>query len=172
MNILILGNIIALFAASLSVIMGLTKKREKIIYIQTIQFFTYTISNLILGGFSGVIANAIGAIRNILSYKEKLTKKVRLIIIIISIILTLSFNNLGFIGLLPLINTIIYTTFINEKNPFKFKILYMITVILWLLYDFSIKAYTSVLFEIITIMSCIITAYQIYLNKNKEKQQN
>lgn len=169
MTLLIIGNSIALIAAVLSVVMGISKSRKKIIYIQTVQFFTYTISNLILGGFSGAIANIIGAIRNILCYKEKLTKFAIELIIIISIILTLMFNNLGFIGLFPLFNTIIYTIFINEKNPLKFKILYIITVVLWFTYDFVIKSYASVVFDFISIISSLFVIYRMTKEK---KQQN
>ena len=94
------------------------------------------------------------------------------IIILISTILTLMFNNLGLIGLLPLFNNIIYTIFINVKDELKFKILILTQMILWLIYDLTIKAYTSAIFEVITIISCIITGYQIYINRKKEKQQN
>ena len=169
MNTLIIGNIIALIAASIQFVIGIIKDRKKIILLQTIQFFTFSISTFILGGFTGAIANLINAIRNILSYKEKLTKNIIILIILVSTILTLAFNNLGFIGLLPLINTIIYTVFINQKNPFKFKILFLITIILWFIYDFTIKAYTSAFFDIFTIIVTCITAYQIY-KTNKEKQ--
>ena len=167
MNILILGNIVAFIAASLSIIIGIVKKREKIIYVQTIQLFTYTIANLILSGFSGAIADFIGMIRNILSYKGKLTKIAITLIIVTSTILTLVFNNLGFIGLLPLISTIVYTIYINEKNPFKFKILILITSILWFIYDITIKAYASAIFDFFTIIASIITAYQIYKSNPK-----
>ena len=171
MNTLVIGNVVALVAASISLIMGLIKNREKLIYIQSIQFFIYTIVNIILGGISGAIANIMGLIRNILCYREKLTKVAILLIIIISTVLILSFNNLGFIGLLPLFNTIIYTYFINEKNPFKFKLLFLVTVILWFIYDLTIKSYTSAVFDFFTIITSTIAAYQIFKNSKKQKKQ-
>ena len=162
MNIIIIANIIALFAALLSIAIGFIKSREKIILIQTIQFTSFTISNFILGGFSGAIANAIGIIRNILSYKEKLTKIAIILIIAVSIILTLYFNNLGIIGFLPLINTVIYTLFINQKDPLKFKILLLLTFILWFIYDINIKSYTSAFFDLTSAIAAIFSAFQIY----------
>ena len=173
MNTLILGNIIGLIAASFSIFLGITKNRKKLIFIQSIQFLTYTISNIILGGISGGIANLISAIRNILCYKNRLTKFAILIIILTSTILTLMFNNLGFVGLLPLFNTIIYTIFINEKNPLKFKLLFLIIAMLWFIYDFALKAYTAAIFDLITIITSSVTLYQIYNNIPKQnKQQN
>lgn len=168
MNLLIMGNVIALIAASINFILGIIKDRKRIIYVQTIQFFAFAISTFILGGISGAIANIIGAIRNILSYKEKLTNIAIFFIILISTALILIFNNLGIIGLLPLCTTIIYTVFINEKNILKFKILFTITIILWLIYDISIKSYTSAVFNLFATIGSIITTYQIYKNNIKQ----
>ena len=168
MDIIIIANTIALFAALLSIVIGFIKSREKIILIQTIQFTSFTISNYILKGFSGAIANAIGIIRNILSYKEKLTKVAIILIITISIVLTLYFNNLGIIGFLPLINTIIYTLFINQKDPLKFKLLLLITFILWFIYDINIKSYTSAFFDLTSAITAILSAFQIHKNSNNK----
>lgn len=172
MNTIILGNIIALIAASLSVVIGIIKSKKKVLFTQTIQYITYATADFILGGITGAITNIIGIFRNVLCYKEKLSKIMVAIVILISTILTLMFNNLGFIGLLPLFNNIIYTLFINIKDELKFKILILAQMILWLIYDLTIKAYTSAIFEVITIISCIITGYQIYINRKNEKQQN
>ena len=172
MNIIIIGNIVALIASSISLFIGIIKNRKKIIYIQTIQSFTYSISNIILGGFSGAIANFVSAIRNILSYKEKLTKPLIILIILISTILTLIFNNLGFVGLLPLFYTIIYTIFINTRDIFRFKILIISTSFFWLIYDITIKAYISAFFDLYVIITSSITAYQIYKSNKIKKQQN
>lgn len=172
MNTIILGNIIAFIAASTNIIIGVIKSKKKILYIQTIQYITYAIADFILGGITGAITNLISIFRNVLCYREKLNNFIVLLIILISIILTLMFNNLEFIGLLPLFNNIIYTLFINIKDEFKFKILILVQMILWLIYDLTIKSYTSAIFEVITIISCIITGYQIYMNRKREKQQN
>lgn len=170
MNPLIIGNIVAFIAASISLIIGIIKSKKKVLYIQTIQYIFYSIANIILGGFSGAIANMISIIRNILCYKEKLTKTLIWLIIIFSTILTLIFNNLGIIGLLPLFNTIIYTIFINIKDEFKFKILILTQMILWFIYDFTIKSYTSAAFDFATAIASAITAYQIYKNNSKKQQ--
>ena len=172
MNTIIIGNIVAFIAASISLIIGIIKSKKKVLYVQTIQYSIYSIANFILGGFSGAIANGISIIRNILCYKEKLTRPIILLIIIVSTILTLSFNNLGFIGILPLFNTIVYTIFINIKDEFKFKILILTQMILWFIYDLTIRSYTSAAFDFITAIASAITAYQIYKNSKIKQQRN
>lgn len=172
MNKIILGNIIAFLAASLAIIVGIIKNKNKILHIQNIQYIAFAISNIILGGVSGIITNLISILRNILCYKEKLTNTISTLIILISVILTLKFNNLGLIGLLPLIANSIYTIFLNTKDEFKFKILIIVTMTLWIIYDLTIKSYSSAIIEIISTFLCIVTAFEIYINRKKEEQQN
>jgi len=91
---ILLGNIIALMASIFMVIAGLLKDRKRIIYVQSIQIFLFILSNAVLGGITGVITNLISLIRNILCYKDKFNIKVKIILIAISIIFSLLFNNL------------------------------------------------------------------------------
>ena len=128
MTILMIANFIALLASSLAIFVGIIKNRDKIIILQVIQSFLFSISNFLLGGFSGFFSNLINIIRNILCYKNKLTKDIIVLLIFVLMIFTFKFNNLGLIGLLPFFSTVIYTIFMNEKNPVKFKLLVAGTV--------------------------------------------
>lgn len=169
MNVLILGNIIAFIGSTMQLTIGVIKNRKKALYVQTIQYSVFAISSLILGGFSGTIANIIGAIRNILTYNEKLTKCAIIIIILAATILTLYFNNLGILGLIPLVNTIIYTVFINVKDPLKFKLLFTFSTFLWVIYGVLIKSYTSTVFDSISTIGSLVSAYQIYKKQKNKK---
>lgn len=166
MNYIISANIIALIAAILMVYSGIIKKKSKILFIQTIQCGLSIISNILLGGISGAIINGVSCIRNILFYKNKLNTFIKIIISIITIIITIKFNNLKFIGLLPLISTLSYLWLMNTKNIISFKLLIMFTMLLWAIYDFSIKSYTSTIFDIGTFITNFISIIQI---KYREK---
>ena len=135
MNNILIGNIIAFIASIFMVITGVLKEKKKILYVQSIQISLFVASNLILGGFTGAIINVLNLVRNIICYKDKLNLKAKIIITILSTILTLLFNNLGIIGLLPLATTILYIWFMNVKDVIKFKILIASTVVMWLIYD-------------------------------------
>ena len=111
--VLIIGNAIALIASILMVYSGIIKQKKKILYIQSIQIGLSVISNIVLNGISGAIINAISFIRNILCYKNKLGVKEKIILTILSVVLILCFNNLGLIGILPLISTIVYLWFMT-----------------------------------------------------------
>ncbi len=163
---IIVGNIIALIASILMVYSGVLKQKKKILYFQTVQIGLSVISNIILGGITGAIINVLNLIRNILCYKDKLRLKEKIIITILAIILTFKFNNLGYVGLLPLISTVLYIWLMNIKDVRKFKLLIIFTMLTWFIYDIVIKSYTSAIFDFMNIVANILTLLQIKLVKN------
>ncbi len=164
---LIIGNAIALAASILMVYSGILKNKKKILYVQSIQIGLFTISNLVLNGIPGVIINAINFIRNILCYKNKLGLIEKIVLTVLTIILVIYFNNLGVIGLLPLIGAIVYLWFMTVQDVKKFKLLIIITTVLWCVYDFTIQSYTSSVFDLLTILTNVIS-----IIKNKEFRKN
>jgi len=164
---LILGNTIALIASILMVISGIVKDRKKIIYIQSLQIIAFAISDFILGGYTGTVINLLSLVRNILSYNDQLNTPWKLVIIAFSINLSIHFNNLSFIGMLPLISSVTYTIFMNVKDTIKLKLLITFTMVLWLIYDICIKSYTSATFDFFSAIANIVTMYQLYKSKKK-----
>ena len=163
---IIIGNIIALIASILMVYSGMLKQKKKILYFQTVQIGMSVISNIILGGITGAIINALSMIRNILCYKDKLGLKEKIGITFLAVILTFKFNNLGNVGLLPLISTVTYIWLMNIKNVKKFKLLIVFTMLMWFIYDLVIKSYTSAIFDFMNIVANIVTIFQIKSVKN------
>ena len=170
MNTVLIANAIALIASLLMVYTGYIKKKEKILFFQTIQIGLSVISNLILGGITGAIINALGLIRNILCYKEKLNKIAQIILIILSILLGVYFNNLALIGLLPIISNVVYIVFMNIKDVIKFKYLIIFTMTMWLIYDIYIMSYTSAVFDLGNIIANIISIIQIKKSTKKGEE--
>ena len=170
MNTILIANAIALIASLLMVYTGYIKKKEKILFFQTIQIGLSVISNLILGGITGAIINALGLIRNILCYKEKLNKIAQIILIILSILLGVYFNNLALIGLLPIISNVVYIEFMNIKDVTKFKYLIIFTMTMWLIYDIYIMSYTSAVFDLGNIIANIISIIQIKKTTKKGEE--
>lgn len=105
-------------------------------------------------------------IRNIICYKDKLGLKEKIIITVLSVVLSIIVNNLGVIGFLPVISTIAYIWLMNIKDVKKFKLLIIFTMFMWFIYDFTIKSYTSAIFDILTIISNMISLVYV---KNKLK---
>ena len=105
---IIVANLIALIASLFMVYSGILKNKQEILLTQTIQIGLSITSNIILGGITGTIINALSFIRNILCYKNKLNTYLKVILTLLATILTLKFNNLGIIGLLILLGIKLY----------------------------------------------------------------
>ena len=171
MTQVVIGNIIALVASILMVLAGLQKKKKKILFIQIIQIALSVISNLVLGGYTGAIINALSCVRDILCYKDKMGTKEKVIIIILAVGLSLVFNNLGWIGLLPVVATVVYIILMNTKDVVKFKMLIIFSMIMWLLYDLYIKSYTSSAFDFASIITNLFAIWQIKRHKETKLQE-
>lgn len=169
MTQVLIGNIIAFVGSMLMVFAGLQKEKKKILFVQIIQIALFVISNLVLGGYTGAIINVLNCARDILCYKEKMGTKVKIVIIILAVALSLAFNNMGLIGLFPLIAAVIYIIFMNTKDVVKFKILISFSLVMWLIYDLCIKSYTSSAFDFMSLIANIVAIGLILRKKKKQK---
>ena len=158
---LVIGNLISLIACILMVYLGLIKNKKRIIFLQTIQIFLMALSNLVLNGITGTIINSISCFQNILCYYDKLNLMWKILINFIAVSLSLYFNNIGLIGLLPAISMFLYTFFMDVKNIIKYKNLVILTMVLWLIYDIKINAYVSAVFDFLNIVTNIISIISI-----------
>lgn len=166
MERIVIGNIIALIASLLMVYAGYIKVKKKILFTQIIQIGLSIVSNLVLGGYTGAIINAISCVRDILCYKDRLGTKEKVGLIVASAVLSIIFNNLGWIGYLPLVATTVYIIFMSVKDVKKFKYLTIFAMITWLTYDIYIKAYTAAIFDLLTIITNTIAVIQL-IKKSK-----
>ncbi|MBR2704863.1 MAG: YgjV family protein [Clostridia bacterium] len=171
MTQVIIGNVIALVASIIMVYTGYIKIKEKIILWQTVQIGLSVVSNIVLGGITGAIINALSCVRNILCYKDKLGKKEKAVLIALSIGLSIAFNNIGWIGILPVVSTVLYILFMDIKNVRLFKYLTITTMILWMSYDFYIKCYVAGTFDCLCLIANVIALIQLRM-KGVKKNEN
>ena len=112
---------------------------------------------VIIGNIVALIASIIMVYTGYIKSKNKIIFVQTIQIIIFS----LGFNNLGLLGFLPLISTVVYIILMDMKDVVKFKYLIIFTMILWFVYDLYIKSYTSACFDFMTIVVSIVSIIQI-----------
>ncbi|MCQ2591741.1 MAG: YgjV family protein [Treponema sp.] len=168
MNAILLGNIISFIGATIMVAIGLIKTKKKILIAQCFQFAIMGIGNLILGGVTGFVANAVSIARNLLSCKFDLNLPLRLFFIALQIGITAFVNDAGIIGWLPVIAACIFTWCLNTKNEVILKLLIILAQAMWCVYDFSIKNYASLTFDVLTIVTNLVGIVLIKLKPTKE----
>lgn len=166
MNNVIIGNVVFLIASFISTLIGLEKNKYKYLLYQLIVFTIMIIGNALLGGYSGVIANSISIIRNIVCIKYKYNNSKKLFFFFLQLVITILLNSEGLIGYLPVIAVGIYTLLINQNDEVKFKYVVILSQLFWIIYDILILNYVDVIFGICTIATNLYTAIKI-LKDNK-----
>lgn len=157
MNHVVIANIIALIGSVFMVVASYVSDDKKCVKLQSVQIFMFIISNAILKGITGVIINTLSLVRNILSYKEKINVYIKYFILVLIIVLSVIFNNLGIFGFLPLIGTTVFTIFIDSKDNFKFRLSLTFSILMWLIYDTYIMSYSSAVFDFFSLVGGIVT---------------
>ncbi len=160
---LIVGNIFSLLSAICIAISAIKKSKTDFMYWQIGDTLFGMVANIALYAYAALVISIVCFIRNILSYKNKLTKNITVILLIISVIIGLYANNLSYIGLLPIIASASYTICIYAtKNEQQMRWALTINMILWFVHNLYVQAYPS---AIANILLCAWTFLQIYKNR-------
>jgi len=159
---LILGNILSLAASLCTAISVVKRSKSDFMYWQVGNTIFAILTNFVLFSYSGVTTNAVSLIRNVLAYKNKLTVLRTFILLCFSVSLGLIYNNIGYIGLLPVFSSAGYTLCVYlTKNEQQLRYALIVDLSLWATYYMYIQAYPSV------ITYCVLnvwTAIQIVKN--------
>ena len=166
---IITANIIDFLAALLQVGSGSIKKKDKILAVQIIQLLMQGVSMLLLGGITGAISNVLSCVRNYLCYKERLNKLWKGILIAASAVMTVAFNNQGWLGVIPFVVCTVYILLMDMKDPIHFKILVTLSFLPWIIYHFALKAYVATVFDVATVITSGVTLFMMIKEKRRIK---
>lgn len=137
---IVLGNVFAFLAAGADAVSGTRKNPKAVLGVQILSNIFYAAASFVLKGYSAVVQNAVGIMRNILAMSGKKIKALEWTLTIAAVALGLYFNNRAFIGLLPVISNFGYTVcvfkFNNEGN--KLKIAFSINMVIFTIFNLFI----------------------------------
>ncbi len=153
----LLANAIALAASCIMVGIGFVRDKRRILLAQCGQFTLNAVSNLLLGGVSGCIANVISIARNLRSVKGDMSLPLKIAFCAMQSGLTLLVSRGGALEILPILATCVYTFALNMKSQVSFKSVMVLTQAMWLVYDFALKNYVAFTFDAFTICSILVS---------------
>ena len=165
MNTLLLGNCISLIGCLVMVTVGFLKKKSQILIAQCFQCTFIGFANLILGGISGFTCMMISLVRNLIFLKHTPSILLKLCFITLQILFSLAGLSNGLINFLPIIGASLYTWNLDTTNIVRLKVVIIITMILWLIYDLHFHNYVSSAFDIMSICSNIIGLFMLRKRK-------
>lgn len=148
------------------------KKKKKILTVQLISSVLYALQYLLLGAFSAVATNIIGAVKNWVFYLyAKKDKEIPIAILCIYIIILLIsgiFTYTNIFSIFPIILSILYAYGVWQSNLKVFRIISVFGAVCWIIYNFAVGAYVSAIGNIVQLISAIIAVVRIDIIK-KEK---
>ena len=165
---LLLANGISVTAALCMIVACIVSKRKTVFLLQGAQCGLLCVTQLILGMYGGLVTLLIGAVRNVLTAYDKMTVK-RTLLFAVAIGGAGSIVNFasdgGWIGLLPVAATVIYTFgchYIKHPNLMRLNIL--LNMVLWIGYSVSVLDYVTALTDTTTALVALVT-FLLSLNK-------
>ena len=162
---LLVGNSFSLLAAFCIVISVVKKSKKDLILWQLWSIILSTFSCVALYAYAAAITCIMDLIRNALAYKDKLSFKITIVLVILCIILGLWINNLGIIGLVAIVASSSYTIFMyTTKNEQQMRWAFIFNQSLWLIHDVYIQAYPAAMTDLAL---ASWTLFQVYRNHNQ-----
>ncbi len=165
----VLGNICSLLAMGTDAISTSRKSINKMLWIQNASQLFYGIGSVILKGYSGAVQNAVCIIRNLVVIKGVKSKVIEWLLVIFGIIFGFYFNNIGFMGVLPIIANLQYTLviFYFQDNERAMKISFMISALLFIFFSLAIWNFVGVFTNLVVAVSTIV-----FLVKDKSSKED
>ena len=158
---IIIANIIDFIASMVQIYSGTVKDKGKLLLWQIVQLGMQTVSMVLLGAIPGAISNVLSCIRNYLCYKNIFTWPIKIVLIVLSGVLTVTFNNQGLLGYLPFVVCTVYVLLMDMKDPVKFKLLVTLTFVPWVFYFLIIKSYTGAFFAAMLVVTSLWTWFKM-----------
>ncbi len=187
--VLIIANILSLIGNALFTLSSIFKSKKKILLFQSSNYVFAIISEAMTEAYSGLVQEATSLLRNIVLLFVKTNNKIIkliitlffvLIAVTIGVIINITVSNNIWYGYLPICGTIVYSTAVilafmlkisELKSEIIIKIGLIINSFIWTTYGFFVKLYPIMIFNIITIILCIISFIRIIIIIKKHNNE-
>lgn len=152
------------------------KNRKAVLVISFLSLIANGIAYILLNAYTGLAMCIVALIRNIIfivderknGKRDEINKKDIIILIILYLVSIISavFTYEGFLSLLSVFATMLYTYSVWQKKTNIYKLLGIPIGILWILYNIYIISIFGIILEAILLI-CSITGYIIEMKKTK-----
>ena len=158
MNEVIVGNVCSLCAAVTDSISSTRKKPGQILAIQMLSQVFYGVGTIILKGYSSTVQNAVAILRNLAAIKRIKSKIVEWILILLGVGLGIVFNNLGWVGWLPIVANLEYSiaVFRFKNNTRGLKVALIINMLMYFSFSIIIMNYVAAAANIVVAVVTVI----------------
>lgn len=160
MNIeaIVFGNICSLLAMGTDSLSSTRKTTKGMLWMQNASQLIYAVGGVALKGYSGVVQNLVCIARNLTVIKGINSKLVQWLLVILGVVIGIACNNLGLIGLLPIVANLQYTLLLFKfpTNERLLKFSFMITCLLFAIFSLVIWNFVGVCTNLVVAVTTIV----------------
>ncbi|MBR4309191.1 MAG: YgjV family protein [Oscillospiraceae bacterium] len=170
----IIGNVFSLVAMGTDTIASSRKTSKGVLLMQCVSQLALGLGSLVLKGYSAVVQNGVSILRNLRAATNKGGKWLEWVFLALAVSLGLYFNNLGWIGLLPVVANVGYslTIYFFADDEFKLKFAYLITNVLFATFNAVILNFIGTGSNIFVAVATAIFLIKDRKRKKQEAQSN
>lgn len=162
------AHICALIGFIFLIISTQVKEKNKILLFQSLFSFFFFLQYILLGVYSAGILNLVSLVRNIVYYKNTnkiSTYSIIILTFLVGLICTICDmkNYIFIISVIPLIINLLYAYSLSKKNIVLIKKVFLVCSIIWVIYDYFVKAYIGLICNSLEMLS-----YVMYFIRSKK----
>ena len=159
---IIIGNVCSLLAMVTDSISSTRKTAKGVLWVQNLSQLIYCTGSFILKGYSACAQNLVSILRNLVAIKGINSKAIEWFMVVLGVALGIGFNNLGFVGLLPVIANLQYTlvVFKFKDNERALKISFVFCCILFAVFNLFILNFVGVVTNLFVIVTTVIVLWK------------
>ena len=163
---LIVGNVCSILAMITDSISSAQKTAKRVLLVQSLSQLIYGIGTTVLRGYSGAVQNGVSILRNFVAIRNIQSKAVEWTLVIVGVVLGVVFNNLGLMGLLPVIANLQYTItiFRFRDNERALKISFLLTCVMYALFN-------AVIYNVVGVITNVVVVITTVANLIRERKQ-
>ncbi len=162
----LVAQVLSFIGYSLMVVTGYIKKEKKMLRVQDLQLVFMAGMTLLLNAYSGAIINTLAIVKNEIYLAGKLNKYTKAAVVGFGAVMTFIFNNSGIMGWWPILSLFVFTYLLGKGGAIGIKLLILGTTIGWGIFDLYITNYVGVVFDVLTVISCIIGIIRLRKENN------
>ena len=152
------------------------KTRARFLRVQVAINILYTVEYLLLGVWSGAVANLISTAKFLSFEKDaaagkKTTLKKSLIFCILSVVFGIAVFD-GWLSVIPIFVAVMVTFSTAQENPVIIRLSFALANVLWIAFNFAGRAYVSAVYSAVELVVSVVSLVLILKGTGCEGEEN
>ena len=159
---IVIGNLISFLASIWLVMSCWVNTKKKAYFFQVLEAVTLCVSSVFFQAWTELSTLTLSAVRNALVMTDRYNRKLMWLFCVLIVVFGIPVNNLGLIGLLPIVATVILAIcnfYLKSIRAIKWS--FFVNCVMWGIFSFVIHDYVSAVTQVISCTVCLISIFRL-----------